>query len=211
MRIYVDMDDVLCETAARLCVVAAREFGRNVKYEDVRDFELKRVFRLDEGEMAHLCEIAHSYETLAGYQRVPGAVEGMKALVAAGHKVDVVTGRPPYTNAGTKAWLEAAGLGSLEITYADKYSRHWHLERFSSIPPFVPFDDLRERHYDLAIDDSPVAVERLSRWEGVKTIVLSRPWNVEYPLPANAERADDWAQILRLAKIREVDVGRGAL
>ena len=32
MRIYVDMDDVLCETAAHLCKLAACEFGRHVAY-----------------------------------------------------------------------------------------------------------------------------------------------------------------------------------
>ena len=202
MRIYVDMDDVLCETARHLCTVAAQEFGRDVKYEDVVDFELKRAFRLDDAEMARLCEIAHSYETLVGYSPVSGAVEGMKALLAAGNTVDVVTGRPPYTHEGTRAWLDAAGLGSCEVTYADKYSRHWHLERFSRIPPFVPFDDLRERGYDLAVDDSPMAIERLSRWQGVKTVVLSRPWNARYELPSNAVRADAWADVLRLAGLR---------
>jgi len=35
MRIYCDMDDILCETAASLCTLAEREFGRVVAYEDV--------------------------------------------------------------------------------------------------------------------------------------------------------------------------------
>ena len=39
MRIYVDIDDVLCETAASLCGLAAREFGRHVAYEDVGVFD----------------------------------------------------------------------------------------------------------------------------------------------------------------------------
>ena len=52
MRVYVDMDDVLCETAASLCGMAEREFARRVRYEDVKHFDLQKVFSLDDGEMA---------------------------------------------------------------------------------------------------------------------------------------------------------------
>ena len=44
--IYVDMDDVLCETAANLCRLAEREFGRHVDYADVFAFDLQKVFGL---------------------------------------------------------------------------------------------------------------------------------------------------------------------
>ena len=42
MRIYVDMDAVLCETAASLCRLAERAFGRQVSYGQVFDFDLIR-------------------------------------------------------------------------------------------------------------------------------------------------------------------------
>ena len=54
MRIYVDIDDVLCETAASLCEIVAREFGRHVAYEDVFQFDLQDVFRLTDEEMRDL-------------------------------------------------------------------------------------------------------------------------------------------------------------
>ena len=65
MRIYVDIDDVLCETAATLCGLAEREFGRHVKYLDVRQFDLQKVFSLDDSEMARFRELSHSAHALA--------------------------------------------------------------------------------------------------------------------------------------------------
>ena len=73
MRIYVDMDDVLCETAASLCRLAEREFGRRVPYAEVHDFDLQRVFGLDDEEMRRFMELSHAPETLAAYPVTPGA------------------------------------------------------------------------------------------------------------------------------------------
>lgn len=36
MKIYVDFDDCLCETARSFTEIAARLFGKNVPYEEVR-------------------------------------------------------------------------------------------------------------------------------------------------------------------------------
>ena len=41
MRIYVDYDDCLCETARAFTVIAERLFGKKVPYEKVRFFNLQ--------------------------------------------------------------------------------------------------------------------------------------------------------------------------
>ena len=48
MRIYVDYDDCLCETARSFVKLAKEMFGRNAAYEDIRFFELDKSFGLDE-------------------------------------------------------------------------------------------------------------------------------------------------------------------
>ena len=65
MRVYVDMDDVLCETASALCALAWRRFGRRVRYEDVKCFDLQKAFALDDAEMAAFRALSHSPQMLA--------------------------------------------------------------------------------------------------------------------------------------------------
>ena len=48
--IYVDLDDVLCETARGFLGLLQREFDRRVAFEDIRDFDLGVSFGLDEIE-----------------------------------------------------------------------------------------------------------------------------------------------------------------
>ena len=51
MRIYIDIDDVMCETAATLCLLAEREFGKGVPYAEVSQFDLQQVFGLTDEEI----------------------------------------------------------------------------------------------------------------------------------------------------------------
>ena len=196
MRIYVDIDDVLCETAATLCGLAEREFGRHVKYLDVRQFDLQKVFSLDDSEMARFRELSHSAHALASYPVTQGAVAGVRALVAAGHQVDAVTGRPASSHRGTEAWLEAAGFGDLPVTYVDKYGRAGCFGQNPDDPPTVSMDELGERRYDAAIDDSPLALDRLADWRSTRVFVFDRPWNADYALAPNMVRASGWRQIV---------------
>jgi len=191
-RIYVDMDDVLCETAVTLCAVAEREFGKVVPYGEVRSFDLQKVFSLDDEEMARFREISHSEETLASYPVTEGAVEGVKALEAAGCAVDIVTGRPASAHRGTEAWLASAGLGGFGVTYVDKYGRAGCFAENPDDPPTITMEELRSRRYDVAIDDSPVVLRRLAEWTETRVIVFDRPWNASFPLAPNMTRVASW-------------------
>lgn len=192
MRIYVDIDDVLCETAVGLCEIAAREFGRRVEYGNVRDFDLQKVFSLSDAEMARFRELSHLAETLASFAITPGAVEGVRALVAAGHEVDLVTGRPASSHIGTETWLESAGLSALPVLYVDKYDRAGIFSHAADDPPTVSMAELESRGYGVAIDDSPLALAKLARWERTEVLVFDRPWNAAFHLAPNMERIRSW-------------------
>ena len=194
MRVYVDIDDVLCETAASLCILAEREFGRKVAYKDVGDFDLKAVFGLSDGEMERFRELSHRREVLLSFPATPGAVDGVLALKSAGHLVDIVTGRPAYTHHDTSDWLRAAGLGDFPVTYVDKYGRTF--KSGPDDPPTVSLSEIEARGYDIAIDDSPVVLKLLAHWRETKVLVFARPWNRRFSLAANMTRAADWTEIL---------------
>ena len=48
MKIYVDYDDCLCETARSFSKLALEMFNIDVPYEKIRYFELDKSFNLDE-------------------------------------------------------------------------------------------------------------------------------------------------------------------
>ena len=193
MRIYCDMDDILCETAATLCRLAADRFGVRVPYEDVRDFDLQRSFSLTNGQIRDFMRAAHEPSCLLSYPETPGAVAGVRALVTAGHDVEIVTGRPAASHAATEAWLRAAGLGELPVTYVNKYGRLF--ARDGDEPDMVPLDELLKRRYDVAIDDSPIILSELAAWRETRILVLDRPWNRAFALPPNATRVTSWPEI----------------
>ena len=195
MRIYCDMDDILCETAATLCRVAAEKFGVRVRYEEVRNFDLQQTFGLTEDQMKDFMRAAHEPSCLLSYPETPGAVAELKSLVAAGHDVEIVTGRPATSHAATEAWLRAAGLGALPVTYVNKYGRRFSQD--GDAPEMVPLADLLKRHYDVAIDDSPLILSALAAWTKTRVLVFDRPWNRDFALAPNMTRVKSWADILR--------------
>ena len=59
MKIYVDYDDCLCETAREFTVIAKRLFGKDVPYEKVRFFNLQESFELTDDEYQQLMVEGH--------------------------------------------------------------------------------------------------------------------------------------------------------
>ena len=195
MRIYCDMDDILCETALSLCSVAKRLFGSTTRYEEMHDFNLQVSFHLTDSQLKELMEVAHSTQFLLSYALTPGAVEGLKALRAAGHAVDIVTGRPASSYRGTEGWLKAAGLGDFPVTYVNKYGRLFVPD--GDAPEMVPLSEVMKRAYEVIIDDSPVVLPAFASWTNTKVLVFDRPWNRNFVLAPNMTRVKDWTDILR--------------
>ena len=194
MRFYIDIDDVLCETAATLCGLAERAFGKGVPYAEVRQFDLQRVFGLTDDEMARFMVLSHEPDCLRSYPETPGAADGVRALRASGHDVEFVTGRPPSAHAATRDWLDAAGLDGIPVTYVDKYGRF--TREAGNAPHAISLPELLARRYDVAIDDSPVVLPHLAAWTDTRVLVVDRPWNAAFRLAPNMTRVRGWAGIL---------------
>ena len=189
------MDDILCETAATLCRLVEREFGVHVAYGDVHEFDLQKSFGLTGDQMRRFMALAHEPENLLAYPQTEGAVRGLKALAAAGHDVEIVTGRPASSFRATEAWLAAAGLGDFPVTYVNKYGRLFSQD--GDAPEMVPLADLLKRHYDVAIDDSPKVLGPLAEaWPNTRLLVFSRPWNKSLHLAPNMVRVEGWKAVL---------------
>ncbi len=178
MRIYVDFDDVLCETAQFLAVLAKDMFGRDVRFEQIHTFDLQVSFQLDRAQYLELMERAHEVDFLFALPPVPGCVACLQAWRMLGYEVVVVTGRPPSTHRVNLDWLQHHGVASLPVLYADKYNRSHPAP--PDAPPCLPLAELLQQHFDVVIDDSPIVLDALQTRPAGRTIVFDRPWNRTY-------------------------------
>ena len=195
MRIYVDFDDVLCETARGLSVLAQEMFGRQVPFEQIRAFDLQVSFNLDATQYEALMHAAHESAFLLGLPALPGCVEGLQAWQRQGHEVVVVTGRPSATHQISHGWLQQQGLASLPVLHVDKYNRPHAVP--PGAPPTLSLATMLREHFDVVIDDSPVVLDALQTRPAGRTIVFDRPWNRTYDCPApRVTRCRGWREVL---------------
>ena len=189
-RIYVDFDDVICETARALADLLRRERGWAPDFEDIREFDLHVSFRLDRAAYDSFMALAHRDAELLALDEIPGACATLRAWLDDGLEPIVVTGRPPHAHAASRAWLDARGLSDLRLVFADKYNR------FAGPAPegveLLRLDGLRRLGFALAIDDAPPALDFVAQSGLCPAAVFDRPWNRAYgpTLP----RVRSWAE-----------------
>ena len=190
--IYVDMDDVLCETARGFVSLLEREFGRRVSFDQIHDFDLGVSFGLDPAELERFFEIAHRHELLTDLDPLPGAIETVRAWAATGTEIAVVTGRPSSTAAACRGWLERHDVPHRELTFVDKYGR----ASAAAEPEVLPLEALRRDSYRLAVEDS-LPTARFLAERGIPVLLVDRPWNQGDC--DGVHRCRDWAEIGRRA------------
>ena len=189
--IYVDMDDVLCETARELVALLEREFDRRVPFDQIHDFDLGVSFGLTPPELERFFEVFHRRDLLVELDPLPGAVETVRAWAASGADIAVVTGRPAHTRSASRRWLERHGVPHRELTFVDKYDRSGSRE--SGV---VPLDALRRGSYRLAVEDS-LPTARFLADRGIPVLLVDRPWNQGDC--DGLHRCRDWAEVGHLA------------
>lgn len=193
-KIYVDVDDVLSQTIEMYLHIVEEEFGQRVSLERIRTFDLKVSFDLTQDEFHHLFDLAHRPECIMAYEPVEGAVAALKAWKAAGHHIDIVTGRPTATRESTLAWLRENQVPFDAFTMVDKYDRPGNDRSIA-----VTKDELAARPYELAVEDSVEMALYLAGKMDVRTALVDRPWNWGCPDHGNLIRGETWAEISRMA------------
>jgi hypothetical protein len=196
--VYVDFDDVLCETALEFTRVLEHEFGKHVAFGDIFTFDLGRAFGLTPDEIGRLMRLTHEPDILLRMEPVPGAVEALARWSDAGHDVWVVTGRPAYTHEASAQWLSDHGVPYAELRFVDKYAR---ASDASFRHEMLSLDKLAGLEFCLAVEDAPKMVQFLAQQTRTPVAALRRPWNVTgVDIAADAAArifwCDGWPQIL---------------
>lgn len=173
--VYVDFDDVLCETAAGLTRLLAREFGKTVDVEDIHEFNLEMSFGLTATECAYLMEVAHRPDILAALPAIAGAVETIRRWADDGIPTVVVTGRPASAYTASRDWLARHQVPVADLLFLDKYQRHDACAA-GDVHVLSP-EDLRHRDFLAAVEDSPAAIALLAADPDHHILVFDQPWN----------------------------------
>ncbi len=198
MKIYVDYDDCLCETARSFSELAVEMFGIHVPYEKIRYFELNRSFGLNEEQFEQFMIRGHQPEVLLSYEETPGASKVINEWLERGHEVSVITGRPYSAYDPSRQWLDDHGLKDVRMYCLNKYGRNGF---FRNIDFSLELEDYYKMKFDLAVEDSPKAFKFFDHLPDLKVLVFDRPWNRECVFPGpNYTRCADWERIDSLVR-----------
>lgn len=196
MKIYIDFDDVLCETAKNFTKIARELFGIDVPYREVQFFNLKKTFNLDDEQYEEMMRVGHLPEQLLNYEETSGASETINKWVDEGHEVFIITGRPFNSYEPSRKWLDEHELKRVMLYCVDKYGREKCEQNYAYN---MTLEQLYNMTFDFAIEDSPAAFEHVMHFDGCKVAVFERPWNKYVKLPNdNFVRCEGWKEIDRL-------------
>jgi 5'-nucleotidase len=192
MKILVDQDEVLAEWGTRILewynkdkAIEAKEQGlpppRVFTLEDMKHWELK--LNLGPGSEVYLRNYMRYPNFYQDLEPVPGAIDGMKALMDMGHEVKIVTSIP-----------KCAGLA-----YEGKLQ--WLREHMPFFPlkKFYAVSEKTEVRGDILLDDG---IHNLFpfRDDGRLAVAFDRPWNQTYDGP----RVNGWAEFVEY--VRRMDL-----
>lgn len=190
MNIYLDMDDVLCDTTGAYIDLLAREFDLHVDFEEVFSFNLQKSFGLDDAQNRHLFGRAHEPEFILGLKPLEGMLDVLRNWEERGFSLSILTGRHTAAAEASRQWLKEKDIPHHFFTMVDKYN--WSdtdedvaitLEQLSSMP------------FDIGIEDSPKMADYLTREMALPVLLFDRPWNRIYEPGGKSCRCRGWQQV----------------
>ena len=185
--IYVDLDDVLCETARHFLAVVEREYDKRIAYEDLTDFDIGTSCGLAPEETDELYRIVHRPDELMRIAPVGSAIAALGQWANDGYEIAIVTGRPPDSYEPSLAWLARYRVPHQSFSMVDKYSR-FNTENTVAIR----LDELAQREYCWAVEDSLPMAQFLATQMKLPVALIDCPWNRVAEDHANVGRYGDW-------------------
>lgn len=193
LKIYVDFDDCLCETARAFSKLGTEMFGKNVSYEEIIYFELDKSFGLNEEQFEQFMIRGHQPEVLLSYEETPGASSVINEWISGGAEVSVITGRPFSAYEPSREWLDRHGMRDVGLYCLNKYGR----DSFIKNSDFnLELEDFYRMKFDFAVEDSAKAFRYFHHLPDLRIFVFDRPWNHNCTFPnEHYTRCYDWESI----------------
>lgn len=190
LPIYVDFDDVLCESTNAYVKIFEREFNKKVYFENISSFDLKKAFGLTNSEFEYFFSIVHRHEEVLSFELIEGAIEVLTAWANKGYEISIVTGRLTSSYEASIEWLSRHKVPYRSFTMVDKYSR----ENFDKNIA-ISMGELSQKKFCLAIEDSVKMARHLSLKMEIQVALFDRPWNRLVNLNGKITRYKTWAHM----------------
>lgn len=198
-RLYIDFDDVLSQTARAFTHLLEETVGKRVEFEAITCFDLSKSFDLSQEEIDRFMVEAHRPERMIEFEPIDGAIDVVSAWHAAGHEIDVLTGRPPSAEQVSRDWLERHRVPHSQLYFVDKYQR-FDETAWDGHGPVLKLAELHGDLYDLVMEDSLETAAYLADKTSARILLLDRPWNrnvsgLSEATVARIERCRDWGEV----------------
>ncbi|MBT3342235.1 MAG: hypothetical protein HN712_17650 [Gemmatimonadetes bacterium] len=197
-RVYVDLDDVICDTGTDLLALLEQHFGRRVDIEDVTTWDLGISLGLDQQELRHFMELAHEPQVLQSHRARPGALERLAAWNGVGVEVWIVTGRPTQTYTATRTWLRDRQVAHTRLVFADKYGNYGGLQEMTDGVEAMPMSQIAGLGFDLAVEDSAAVAGILHDELEIPVALMDQPWNRKMQESDRLRRCHTWEEVDRM-------------
>lgn len=190
MNIYIDMDDVLCDTAGAYANLLAHEFGKRVGFDEIFSFDLQKSFDLDDEENRRLFTKGHEPEFIQNLNPIEHMLPVLQSWHHRGHHISVVTGRHTSAWSQSLKWLEMHGVPYHSFIMVDKYGWSDTDERIA-----ISLDELSSIEFHVGVEDSPKMADFLTSMMHLPLLLFDRPWNRVYPIEGNVYRCCGWSEL----------------
>ena len=189
--IYVDMDDVLCQTARRFLAILEREFGKRIAYEQLTNFDIGDACNLQPNERDELYRIVHEAHELLNLEPVADAMQVLRQWSARGYEIAIVTGRPPQSQEVSLEWLARHRVPFETFTMVDKYGRFATDDTVA-----ITLNELSARRFCWAVEDSLPMAQYLASQMAVPVALIDCPWNRADAEHSGIARYSAWSEIV---------------
>lgn len=185
MIIGVDVDDVLADFTGALLPHLNGVYKTSIVYEEIHSMRLERVWRVPaENIKRHIHDfIPREAKILKPYL---DAFAPLVTLKSAGHEAQVVTSRPSFIRDDTINWVEEHFRGI--------FSRHHVTNQYGEGVRTTKQELCLKEGIGLLIDDNPEYATNCSR-NGIKVVLIDRPWNRTLKENSKIIRVAGWAQV----------------
>lgn len=178
MKIAIDLDGVLAESMIVWCELANKEFGTQLKIDDLDTWASWRKFGISKNDFYRLLD-----ESWEDWKQIPPTEPNIARKVSSIRQygeLDIVTGRSATTEKAARNWVDHQ-----KIPY----------NQFVRVPGWREKADLG---YDVFVDDAPDLMPLISRGLLAWAVLYDRPWNQNVQNMRKVVRAKSWKQIPKL-------------
>lgn len=189
MRIGVDIDDVLVETMPAYLRAFEERFGRTVPLAQASWDPFAHFPDIPPQERLAFFDALRRSRFMFTRPVLPDAPPAVRALVAAGHTLVILSGRPQPHLGDTEAMLERMGIRDCfaEVVHRDGDTIAGYKGRQAG-----------NLGLDVLVEDEFPAARAVAA-AGVPVLLMDRPWN-QGPVPPRIVRVASWDEALaRLA------------